>query len=182
MLRPLTFALLILIHVAPLYGSAQQRYRGKAVANVGEIAPDFELKRFDKGTFKLSDATNRGPVVVWFTNLCRGCQSQIPAFTTLRAKYAKNGVNFVAVSMLGEDRSTVERMVKEKGITYPMLYDPTGSATTKWSGAYVKGTCPLQSIFVIEKGGRITLADHLPGVEIVELDATIKEAVRQMKK
>lgn len=163
-------------------GVAQQRYRGTGLATVGEQAPDFELKKFDGGSFTLSTVNRSHPVVVWFTNMCKGCQSQIPAFIRLRAEYQKRGVEFVAVSMLGNDRKTAEGIIKQYHVPYPVLYDPTGSASQRWSGKYVKGTCPLQNIFVIAKDGRILLADHLPGIDIADLTDAIKGTLETGKK
>ena len=171
-LRTLLLAALVALFLSPAISRAD-RYRGTGLASVGSIAPDFELPRFDKGKIKLSTLNAAHPVVVWFTNMCAGCQSQIANFKRLRAKYRAKGVEFFAVSMLGDDRATAEAIMKKHSVDYPVLYDPTGSATMKWAGKYVKGTCPMQNIFVIQKGGKIVLADHLPGVEIADLEDAI---------
>lgn len=176
--RSTIVVLLLLVASVFTQGVAEQRYRGSGLAGVGQKAPDFNLPLFDKGSFKLSEANAKHPVVLWFTNMCKGCQSKIADFKHLRDTYKKKGVAFVAISMLGDDRKTAESIMKQHKVDYPVLYDPTGSATKQWSGKYIPGTCPLQNIFVIRPGGMITLADHLPGVEISDLEKEIANALR----
>ena len=67
--------------------------------------------------------------------------------------------------MLGKDRKTVEAVMKENKVSFRFLYDPTGTATQRYSGKYVERTCPLKNIFIIEKGGKIVYAGHLPGAD-----------------
>ena len=93
-------------------------------------------------------------VVLWFTNLCEGCQSSIPDVEQLKSKYEKQGVEFVAVSVLGKDRKTVESVMKDYKVSFRFLYDPDGKATTSYAGRFVEATCPLKNIYVIGKFGQ----------------------------
>lgn len=144
-----------------VYAQKAEKY---SAPRVDDQSPDFSLKDFSGGSFTLSKLTKKGNVVLWFTNLCEGCQSQIPTVLRLKAEYGKKGVDVVAVSVLGKDRKTVETVMKENKVSFRFLYDPMGVATQRYSGKYVEGTCPLKNIFVIEKGGKIVYASHLPGV------------------
>ncbi len=144
-----------------------------AAPRVGDQAPDFSLKDFGGGNFTLSKLTRDKHVIVWFTNLCEGCQSEIPTVLRLSAEYRKKGVEVVAVSLLGKDRTTVEAVMKENKVSFRFLYDPDGAATRLYSGKYVEGTCPLKNIFVIGKGGKVALTSHLPGIRINELTAQL---------
>ena len=153
-------------HVA----SSQNRSDGYSpMLKAGDRAPDFTLNDFDGGRVVLSKLTKDKAVLLWFTNLCEGCQSVIPAVLRLRETYRKEGVEVVAVSVLGKDRKTVETVMKEKKVSFRFLYDPAGTTAKRDSGNYVEGTCPLKNIFIIKKGGKIVYASHLPGVQITEI-------------
>lgn len=149
---------------------------GKYTApRVGDQAPDFLLNDFNGEKFVLSKLIKKGNVVLWFTNLCKGCQSEIPTVIRLKAEYEKKGVEVVAVSVLGKDRKTVETVMKENKVSFRFLYDPVGAATELYSGKYVEGTCPLKNIFIIEKGGKIVYASHLPGAETSTLEKQLNK-------
>ena len=158
---------------------ASAQTNNKNVApKVSDSAPDFSLQDFKGNKFTLSKLTKTKGVLLWFTNLCEGCQSQIPTVLRLKAEYEKKGVEVVAVSILGKDRKTVETVMKKNKDSFRFLYDPTGTASKRYSGEYVEGTCPLKNIFVIEKGGKIVFANHLPGVQMNELASILNKLTK----
>jgi peroxiredoxin len=149
-----------------------------AAPKIGEQAPDFTLKDFSGKTFTLSPLMKKNGVLLWFTNLCSGCQEQVPTVERLKALYAKKNIGVVAVSVLGKERKHVEDVMARNKVTFPFLYDPSGEATRLYSGQYVQGTCPLKNIFVIEKGGKILFSRHLPGTSERELLAQLDKAAK----
>lgn len=155
-----------------LYAQKGEKY---TAPRVGDQAPDFLLDDFNGETFVLSKLIKKGNVVLWFTNLCDGCQSEIPTVLRLKEMYQKKGVEVVAVSVLGKDRKTVETVIKENKVSFRFLYDPIGAATQQYSGKYIEGTCPLKNIFIIEKGGKIVYASHLPGARMNELTTQLNK-------
>jgi peroxiredoxin Q/BCP len=149
-----------------------------AAPKIGDQAPDFTLKDFSGKAFTLSSLMKNKGVLLWFTNLCEGCQMQVPTVEKLKALYAKKNIAVVAVSVLGKDRKHVEEVMAKNKVTFPFLYDPTGDATTLYSGRYIEGTCPLKNIFVIKKGGKILFSRHLPGTSEQELLAQLDNAAK----
>ena len=148
---------------------------------VGDLAPDFSVQDFKGEKFTLSTLTKRRAVLLWFTNLCEGCQSKISEVLELKSLYERKGVDVVAVSVLGKDRKTVEDIIRTKNVTFQFLYDPNGEATERYSGQYIEGTCPLKNILIIDKGGKITYSAHLPGVREQELTTQLENIVRGVK-
>ncbi len=146
-----------------------QFFQSAKVARVGEQAPDFSLTDFQGKAFNFSKAKNDKVRIFWFTNLCSGCLSVISDMEKIKSMYEKKNVEIVAVSQLGEDKATVERIVKERKLTLRFLYDPKGDATAKYSGRYTPGTCPLKSLYIVQKNGTIQFANHFPGVPAVEI-------------
>ncbi len=160
-IRLLARFLLPLALVAALVGAAgAQAPRTPAV---GDKAPDITLKDFKGKKFSLSELKGREGVILWFTNLCTGCQTKFAAMERLESRYGGKGVEIIAVSQLGKDRKTVERMVRQHKLTFRFLYDPDGEATTRFSGGYTPGTCPLTSLYLIDRDGMIVFASHYPG-------------------
>lgn len=147
----------------------------KVVPKVGDPAPDFSLQDFKENNFTLSELTKTKGVLLWFTNLCEGCQAKIPDVLKLKSLNDKKGIDVVAVSVLGRDRETVEDVIRKYNITFRFLYDPNGEATERYSGRYVEDTCPLKNIFIIKKGGEIMYASHFPGVSLIELNTQLEQ-------
>lgn len=100
----------------------------------------------------------------------------------LKTLFEKKGIEIVGVSVLGKDRNKVQDVMKKKKISFRFLYDPVGSATQRFSGKYVEGTCPLKNIFIIEKCGLIIFAGHLPGVELEELSNMLNNITKGIQK
>lgn len=175
----LTIMLLMSLGI-PVTENAACAQKGEkySAPRVGNQAPDFSLGDFNGKKFALSTSIKKGNVVLWFTNLCEGCQSQIPTVLGLKTEYEKKGVEVVAVSVLGKDRKTVETVMKENKVSFRFLYDPSGTATQRYSGKYVEGTCPLKNIFIIEKGGKIVYASHLPGIQMNELTTQLNKIAK----
>lgn len=167
---------LMLLGVPPaeitLHAQKGEKY---STPRVGDQAPDISLDDFKGNKFTLSKLIKKRNVVLWFTNLCEGCQSEIPTVLRLREMYQKKGVEIVAVSVLGKDRKTVEAVIQENKVSFRFLYDPTGTATQRYSGKYIEGTCPLKNIFIIEKDGKIVYAGHLPGTDPSALEKELNK-------
>ncbi|MBI3193421.1 MAG: TlpA family protein disulfide reductase [Ignavibacteriae bacterium] len=154
-----------------------QLFQSANVAKVGKQAPEFSLKDFQGKKFNFSKAKNDKVRIFWFTNLCSGCLSVISDIEKIKSLYEKKGVEIIAVSQLGEDKATVERIVKERKLTLRFLYDPKGEATAKYSGRYTPGTCPLKSFYIVQKNGMIQFANHFPGVPAVEIVNQLEKAL-----
>lgn len=181
--RPAGFILAVWLSILAAGSAGAQggsnAYAPPAVKSVGQQAPDFTLQDFKGGNFILSSSMKGKAVVLWFTNLCEGCQSSIPDMERLKSQYEKKGVEFVAVSVLGRDRKTVESVMTRHKVSFRFLYDPDGKATASYAGRFVEATCPLKNIYIIRKGGEIAFMSHLPGVDEKILAGQIENAAGQ---
>lgn len=141
-----------------------------SIPDVGEKAPDFSLKDFNGRRFTLSTELKENKVILlWFTNLCKGCQVKLPELEKIKNLYEKKEIEVVAISVLGKDRATVENTIRDKKSTIRFLFDPKGNVTELFSGKYYPGTCPLKNIFLIGNDRKILYADHYPGTEESEI-------------
>ncbi|MDP3791328.1 MAG: peroxiredoxin family protein [Candidatus Omnitrophota bacterium] len=140
------------------------------IPETGNQVPDFALNDFNGGKFVLSEPKkDTSAILLWFTNLCGGCQMKLPEIEKVDNLYKEKGVEVIAISVLGEDRKTVENIIREKGITFRFLYDPQGEVTGLFSGEYYPGACPLKNIFLIDRNRKIIYVSHYPGIEESEL-------------
>lgn len=181
-LTQVALACLIVLSIAATQPKAFSQILSKrSIAKVGDQAPDFTLSDFNGKNFSLSGTLKSKSVLLWFTNLCQGCQSQLDEVQSLRSQYEKKGIEVIAVSVLGEDRTTVEEVMLENNMAFRFLYDPKGEITKRYSGTYIEGTCPLKNIFVITKDRTITFASHLPGVSRQELTDQVDRITKGTK-
>jgi peroxiredoxin len=101
----------------------------KKPPSVGDKAPDISLKDFHGKRFTLSDLKGHEGALLWFTNLCEGCQSKFGEMEKFKREYSGKGVEVIALSQLGKDRKTVEEAVRARHLTLRFLYDPSGEVS-----------------------------------------------------
>jgi cytochrome c biogenesis protein CcmG, thiol:disulfide interchange protein DsbE len=120
--------------------------------NVGSRAPDFHAKVLGQSKQKSFAADYKGQVVllnIWGT-FCLPCRDEMPAIEKLHEAMAPKGLKVVAVSM--DDPGSEEKIrafVKEFGLTFQVLYDPTGKITNDYQ------TTGVPETFVIARDGVI---------------------------
>ena len=171
----LAFCLFIISHAS--FGQATETATMKRL-QVGDTAPDITLDDFNGKPFQLSEHSQKKGVVLWFTNLCGGCQSQMSIVEKMKKRYVKKGIEIVAISQLGADRETVEKTIREKKLTFRFLYDPKGEATTQFCGKYVPGSCPLKNMYFIKADRTISSMHHYPGMEEKEFTQLLNDLLK----
>jgi peroxiredoxin len=159
--------LVILLLAMPLVWMA---VAGAESDNPQKPAAPFELKDLDGNSQRLSDYLQAGPVFLWFTNFCGGCQSAIPQ---LKAAFADKEIPLLIVSLLGDDRQTPARVAKKHDMPYPILLDPDGLVTKLYSGTYIPETCPMENFYAVGQDGGIFYSGHYPGLDKEELEGLI---------
>lgn len=145
---------------------------------IGDTVTDFTLEDFKGEKFILSSELNSADaILLWFTNLCEGCQRMLPEMEKIKHTYEKKGIKVAAVSVLGEDRETVGKIIYQKSISLRFLYDQKGEVTNLFSGSHYPGTCPLKNIFLIGKDRRVIYTDRYPGVD----ESKLKEQLNKIR-
>lgn len=172
-----TAAVSFTLAVLLLAGCSAARYDGPL--EEGDKAPDFTLSTVDGRTVTLSGAISESDgVVLWFSNLCSGCQEKMPAVQDIYVEY-EGKVEILAVSQLGNDLDSVREAVVNYRLTFPFLVDPDGEVTRLYGNEYVPGSCPLKNILFIDHDMTIKETTHYPGLSDTELkdriDGLIKE-------
>jgi peroxiredoxin len=117
---------------------------GRFAFGRGDAFPPFELPSLQGGTQRLGDYQGRYTLVSFFFAECAPCIAEVP---TLNAYAREHGdLNFVAITY--EDAATARQFVKQRGLSWNVLYD--GQALTDTLGI---GTFP--TLMLVDPNGRV---------------------------
>ena len=121
---------------------------------IGTSAPLFELKTPDGRSFRLSEALQRGPVVlVFYKASCPTCQFTFPFIQQIYSKL-RNSAGWTLWGISQDDVDETIEFGRQHGITFELLIDEYPYAV---SSAY--GLHNVPAIFMIESGGTIILSE-----------------------
>lgn len=126
----------------------------------GSVMPDFELQGVDGRRYRLSDDGGKR-TLLWFTNLCDGCQKRAPLLNELLEK-AGSILRVLAVNILPEE-DTARRL--SPTLKFPILLDPEDIVQKRLGIAHPPGTCPLRNLYVIAPGRTVLLKHHLSALK-----------------
>jgi cytochrome c biogenesis protein CcmG/thiol:disulfide interchange protein DsbE len=120
--------------------------------SVGSKAPPFAAATVDSVPKTQTLADYKGQVVllnIWGT-FCLPCRDEMPAIEKLHKAMAPQGLKVVAVSMDDPGfQDKIRAFVKEFGLTFQILYDPSGKITNDYQ------TTGVPETFVIARDGVI---------------------------
>jgi peroxiredoxin len=131
-----------------LIGTFALLVAGVAFAGVqkGQRAPEFSLPSLKGDTVALSSLRGKVVLIDFWAQWCEPCKKELPQLDQLAKQYAAKGVVIVAVN-IDKQRDNAERMVKQLGVSLPVLLDPAGSV----AGSYDLPKMPTS--FVVDKKG-----------------------------
>jgi peroxiredoxin len=122
-------------------------------------APDFTLRTVQGELFKLSE--NRGKVIMlnfWGT-WCGPCRREIPDFNKLHAKYQKDGLEIVGVTLTSGSSKNILEFMKDWNMEYTVLTDidnyETQKVTSDYGRAIGKPITGIPTTLIIDQEGYI---------------------------
>lgn len=118
----------------------------------GTKAPDFTLKGIDGGSYSLSAALQRGPVLLaFFKESCPTCQFTLPYLERIH-RGIRDGSAPQLWGISQNDISETKRFAQELGLTFPLVADEEGYPV---SNDY--GLTRVPSLYLVEPDGTIRL-------------------------
>ena len=122
-------------------------------------APDFTLRTVQGELFKLSE--NRGKVIMlnfWGT-WCGPCRREIPDFNKLHAKYQKDGLKIVGITITSGSAKNILDFMNDWDMKYTVLTDidnnETQKVTSDYGRAIGKPITGIPTTLIIDKEGYI---------------------------
>lgn len=141
---------------------------GKAL-NVGDKAPDFELRNAVGKKVKLSEMLKDGPVIVtWYRgSWCPYCNIQLREYKKVLPEIEAAGCQFVAISPELPDSSMSWK--QKNAMEFTVLSDTANNVARDYGVVY---KAPAEMAPVYGKGGRIDLTKY-NGDESMELPLAV---------
>ena len=128
----------------------------------GELAPDFTLTDQNGRSLTLSALRGRKVILYFYGEAgTPACTAQACDFEESLGTLENAGYSVVGVSR--DETAPIEKMAEDKGLTFPLLSDPTRRVhdlygtygEKKLYGKVVHGV--IRATFVLDEHGRITL-------------------------
>lgn len=136
------------------------RARADKTLEPGSLFPDFELAATDGRRYRLSEDGGKR-TVLWFTNLCDGCQARAPLLNQL-VERSSASLRVLAVNIL-EEEETASRLAPS--FKFPILLDPEDIVQSVLKIPHPPGACPLHNLYVVAPGRNVLLRGHLSAMK-----------------
>ncbi|MGK4584830.1 TlpA family protein disulfide reductase [Kitasatospora sp. HPMI-4] len=140
-------------------------------------APALAGKDLEGRPTALSDYRGETVVVNIWASWCDGCRAEAAGLEQVHRKYQGQGVRFLGINTRETDRAVAVAFEKQKGITFPSIYDPDGTQILK----FPKGSLDPQSIpstLVIDRQGNVA-ARSLKAISADDLEAMLRPVLAE---
>jgi thiol-disulfide isomerase/thioredoxin len=123
-------------------------------ARVGEAAPPFVLRDLAGGERSLASLRGRVVCLDFWATWCGACANELPDLARLGARYAKDGVSVVAVSIDRRDdlvaRYVAEHLAEaQRDGSIEILRDPDGDVLATY------GAGGMPALYLIDRDGTV---------------------------
>ena len=104
-------------------------------------APDFTVKDAGGNDVKLSDMKGSPVVINFWASWCPPCRDEMPHFEEVFNELGDD-VHFMMVNLTGgsETKEKADQFIASQGLTFPVYYDFTGEAATRYEVQYIPTT------------------------------------------
>lgn len=139
----------------------------EAGLDVGQMAPDFELKTLDGESVRLSDYKGQMVMLNFWASWCPPCRVEMPHMETYYQEYKEeDNIEILAVNMTTLERGSQDKVpdfVDKHGLTFPILMDEDGDIKDLYKVMVYPTT------YILNEEGMITDRINIPlDVEVIE--------------
>lgn len=132
----------------------------------GDVATDFKLKNVDGKMVSLADYKKaKGFIVIFTCNHCPYAKAYEDRIVALDKKYASKGYPLIAINpndpaAYAEDSyDNMKIRAKEKGFTFPYLYDDGQTVFPKY------GATKTPHVFILQKEGAKNIVRYIGAID-----------------
>ncbi|MFD2566046.1 thioredoxin family protein [Pseudotenacibaculum haliotis] len=140
---------------------------------VGDVATDFKLENIDGKMVSLSDYSKaKGFIVVFTCNTCPYSVANEDRIIALDKKYKKKGYPVIAINpndpaaKKGDDMASMKVRAKEKGFTFPYLFDKGQKVYPKY------GATKTPHVYILRKDGKKNIVEYIGAIDNSSRDAS----------
>lgn len=130
-------------------------------------AIDFKLKDLSGKEVSLSEFKGKRVFLNFWASWCPPCKAEMPEMEALYKETQNSDLVILAVN-LGENKSTVEKFIKDNNYTFPVLLDSDNEAAVNYR------VVSIPTSFFIDKDGTI-VDKHIGSMTIDDMKAYIKK-------
>lgn len=118
-----------------------------------EPAPDFTLQSSSGENVRLAEQRGKVVMLNFWASWCGPCRQEMPLLDGMYKRYGPAGFQFYGVNV-EEDNTDAKKLLKELGVSFPVLFDPESKA----SKLYKVDAMP--TTVVIDKKGQIRFVNR----------------------
>lgn len=122
-------------------------------------APDFRLATISGEEFHLSDFKGKVVMLNFWGTWCPPCRKEIPDLVNLQAKYQKDGLEIVGITLNSGSAVEIQKFADKKQINYTLLTDfgnnETHTITNLYGQAMGQPISSIPTTLLIDREGYI---------------------------
>lgn len=127
--------------------------RANVGLEVGNLAPDFELKTVEGNSIKLSSLKGKKVILNFWATWCPPCRQEMPDMEKFYTENKDSGIEILAVNLLQTEKGPAEvsAFIQDFGITFPVVVDEQGSVGKLYKVSSIPASFIIDSEGVIQR-------------------------------
>jgi peroxiredoxin len=125
----------------------------KVGIEVGNLAPDFELKNLEGNPIKLSSLKGKKVILNFWASWCPPCRQEMPDMEKFYLDQKDKGIEILAVNLTNAEKSRedVTNFMRTNSITFPVVLDENGKVGQLYNVASIPASFIIDSQGVIRR-------------------------------
>ena len=119
-------------------------------AQVGNLAPDFELRDLDGKTVSLRGLRGSPVLLNFWATWCPPCRAEMPYIQQIYEEWSGKGLEVLAID-IGESPSEVKKFLQNQGLSLPVLLDTKKNVAQKYNITGIPTTFFIDSDGIIQE-------------------------------